>query len=200
MTHANLVGAGYRYSIVDDKWNIADRACDVIFSGSRVVPFSLPGTLMVLMNGGDWLSKAMGAEGVERHYPVWDKEEWEGVQSFAKVNFIKVGRADLSKKFLEGLVLRQDVVLILETTSENAMMDLRMAVEEVENNGGEGLPVILKRELQNVGKEEFTLYQSTDLGGVLIDGLGDGVWVEGEGVSLSERTNLAFGILQGGIL
>jgi len=30
----------------------------------------------------------------------------------------------------------------------------------------------------------------------LIDGLGDGVWVEGEGVSLSDRTNLAFGILQ----
>lgn len=196
ITHANLVGAGYRYSIVDDKWNIADRACDVIFSGSRIVPFPLPGTLMVLMNGGDWLSQAMGTDGVERHYPVWDKAEWEGVKSFAKVNFIKVGRADLSKQFLEGLVVRQDVVLILETTSENAMMDLRMAVEEVENNGGEGLPVVLKRDLQNVAKEEFTLYQSTDLGGVLIDGLGDGVWVEGEGVSLSDRTNLAFGILQ----
>ena len=196
ISHINLVGAGYRYSIADDKWNIADRACDVIFSGSKVVPFPLPGTLMVLMNGGDWLSKAMGTDGVERHYPVWDKEEWGRVKSFAKVNFIKVGRADLSKKFLEGLILRQDVVLILETTSENAMMDLRMAVEEVEKNGGVGLPVVLKRELKNVGREEFTLYQSTDLGGVLIDGLGDGVWVEGEGVSLSDRTNLAFGILQ----
>lgn len=196
ITHSNLVGAGYRYSIVDDKWNIADRACDVIFSGSRVVPFPLPGTLMVLMNGGDWLSKAMGTDGVERHYPVWDKEEWGRVKSFAKVNFINVERGDLSKEFLEGLVLRQDVVLILETTYENAMMDLRMAVEEVENKGGEGLPVVLKRELNKVGEEEFTLYQSTDLGGVLIDGLGDGVWVEGEGVSLSDRTNLAFGILQ----
>ena len=196
ITHANLVGAGYRYSIADDKWNIADRACDAIFSGSRVVPFPLPGTLMVLMNGDDWLSKVMGTDVVEKHYPVWDKEEWVRVKSFAKVNFIKVERGDLSKEFLEGLVLRQDVVLILETTYENAMMDLRMAVEEVENKGGEGLPVVLKRELNKVGKEEFTLYQSTDLGGVLIDGLGDGVWVEGEGVSLSDRTNLAFGILQ----
>ena len=196
ITHANLVGAGYRYSIADDKWNIADRACDAIFSGSRVVPFPLPGTLMVLMNGDDWLSKVMGTDVVEKHYPVWDKEEWVRVKSFAKVNFIKVERGDLSKEFLEGLVLRQDVVLILETTYENAMMDLRIAVEEVENKGGEGLPVVLKRELNKVGKEEFTLYQSTDLGGVLIDGLGDGVWVEGEGVSLSDRTNLAFGILQ----
>jgi (E)-4-hydroxy-3-methylbut-2-enyl-diphosphate synthase len=31
---------------------------------------------------------------------------------------------------------------------------------------------------------------------VLIDGLGDGVWVDGEGVSLVDRNNLAFGILQ----
>ena len=196
ITHANFVGAGYRYSIVDDKWNIADRACDVIFSGSKVVPFPLPGTLMVLMNGSDWLSKAMDQEGVERHYPIWLKEEWEVVESFAKVNFIMVRRDDLSRKFLEKLVLRQDVVLILETTSENAMMDLRMAVEEVEHYGGKGLPVVLKRELHEVSKEEFTLYQSTDLGGVLIDGLGDGVWVDGEGVSLSDRTKIAFGILQ----
>lgn len=196
ITHANFVGAGYRYSIVDDKWNIADRACDVIFSGSKVVPFPLPGTLMVLMNGSDWLSKAMDQEDVERHYPIWLKEEWEVVESFAKVNFIMVRRDDLSRKFLEKLVLRQDVVLILETTSENAMMDLRMAVEEVEHYGGKGLPVVLKRELHEVSKEDFTLYQSTDLGGVLIDGLGDGVWVDGEGVSLSDRTKIAFGILQ----
>lgn len=196
ITQANLVGAGYRYAIADDKWNIADRACDVIFSGSKVVKFSLPGTLMVLMNGEDWLSKAMGNDSLDRHYPIWHKSEWSGVTSFAKVNFIQVRRDDLSQGFLQKLATRKDVVLVLETACENAMMDLRMSVELVEKNGGEGLPVVLKRVMNQVGKEEFTLYQSTDLGGVLIDGQGDGIWVDGEGVSLSERTKLAFGILQ----
>ena len=58
------------------------------------------------------------------------------------------------------------------------------------------VPVVLRRTIDGVDKEQFTLFQSIDLGGVLIDGLGDGVWVEGEEVSLVDRNNLAFGILQ----
>ena len=196
VTRTNLVGAGYMYSVKDDKWNIADRACDAIFSGSKVISFPLPGTLMVLMHGSDWLSKAVGREDVVRHYPVWTKEQWTVVANFATMNFIEVNRGDVTRDFLEGISLRKDVVLILKTCSDNAMMDLRNVVEIVENNGGAGLPVILKNELNGLEKEQFTLHQSTDLGGVLIDGLGDGIWVDGEGVSLLDRNNLAFGILQ----
>ena len=30
ITHANLMGAGYRYSVTDDKWTIADQAADIL--------------------------------------------------------------------------------------------------------------------------------------------------------------------------
>ena len=198
----NLMGAGYRYSVVDDKWNILDNACDAIFTDSQVVQFKLPGTLMVLMNGTDWEKKARGVDGVERHYPVWSIDQWnEGgawrdglVQEKGVIHFIRVQRKDLTKDLIDSF-RKRDVVLILDTSQINAMIDLRtsvMKLDELESK----VPVILRRKIDGVDKEQFTLYQSTDLGGVLIDGLGDGVWVDGEGVSLVDRNNLAFGILQ----
>ena len=31
----SLYGAGYRYSVPLDKWNLTDAACDVVYAGSR---------------------------------------------------------------------------------------------------------------------------------------------------------------------
>jgi (E)-4-hydroxy-3-methylbut-2-enyl-diphosphate synthase len=197
ITKTNLLGVGYRYSTVDDKWNILDNACDGVFTGSQVIQFKLPGTLMVLMNGEDWEMKARGIEGVERHYPVWSLEEWnEGEKNREKgvVHFIRAERKDLTQNLIDSLS-RPDIVLILETSQINAMLDLRTSIMKLDEMSSR-VPVLLRRTLDGVDKEQFTLFQSIDLGGVLIDGLGDGVWVEGEEVSLVDRNNLAFGILQ----
>jgi len=197
ITKTNLLGVGYRYSTVDDKWNILDNACDAIFTGSQVVPFKLPGTLMVLMNGEDWEMKARGIEGAERHYPVWSVEEWnerKKSQEKGVVHFIRAERNNLTQDFIDSLS-RADVVLVLETSQINAMLDLRTSIMKLDEMSSR-VPVVLRRTIDGVDKEQFTLFQSIDLGGVLIDGLGDGVWVEGEEVSLADRNNLAFGILQ----
>jgi (E)-4-hydroxy-3-methylbut-2-enyl-diphosphate synthase len=41
-------------------------------------------------------------------------------------------------------------------------------------------PVIIKRDYQNISLDEIRLYSSTDLGALLLDGLGDGVWLTSE--------------------
>ncbi len=38
-------------------------------------------------------------------------------------------------------------------------------------------PVIIKRDYKNISLDELRLYSSTDLGALLIDGMGDGVWI-----------------------
>ncbi|PCJ80392.1 MAG: 4-hydroxy-3-methylbut-2-en-1-yl diphosphate synthase [Bacteroidetes bacterium] len=197
ITPANLMGAGYRYSIQDDKWNISDRACDLIYSGDRRVNFKLPGTLSVLMNSAAWKLKANGVDGLERHYPVWSKDEWKvgEERKDGVIHFISLERGDLGLSFLRELSKRDDVVIILETQHARAMVDLRSAVMFLTSQNCD-LPVILRRSIDAVDSESFVLFQSTDLGGVLIDGLGDGVWVEGQGVSLVDRNSIAFGILQ----
>src|SRR6478736_5029826 len=59
------------------------------------------------------------------------------------------------------------------------------------------LPFIIKSNYNNLSEEEFQLYSSTDNGGLLLDGFGDGVWIKQKDcVSTQVCNSTAFGILQ----
>ncbi|HCL46500.1 MAG TPA: 4-hydroxy-3-methylbut-2-en-1-yl diphosphate synthase, partial [Flavobacteriales bacterium] len=66
---ASLYGAGYRYSVPLDKWNLSDAACDVVYAGSRALTFGLPGTLQVLMDAEAWTALDTRPD---RHQPLWN--------------------------------------------------------------------------------------------------------------------------------
>jgi (E)-4-hydroxy-3-methylbut-2-enyl-diphosphate synthase len=62
-------------------------------------------------------------------------------------------------------------------------------------------PAIILRDYQNITQEEFQLYSSTDLGGLLIDGFGDGVWIgrgtiDNNNLTIDFVNRTLFGILQ----
>jgi (E)-4-hydroxy-3-methylbut-2-enyl-diphosphate synthase len=58
-------------------------------------------------------------------------------------------------------------------------------------------PVIIGRAYGELSSDQFQLYSSTDLGGLLIDGLGDGVFLAPEKCGSDQFINqTAFGILQ----
>ena len=67
-------------------------------------------------------------------------------------------------------------------------------------------PVVVLRKFETTDEERLTLYAATDVGGLLVDGLGDGVLLSTElnpattkGAALeqlSQNNRLAFGILQ----
>jgi (E)-4-hydroxy-3-methylbut-2-enyl-diphosphate synthase len=62
-------------------------------------------------------------------------------------------------------------------------------------------PVVVKRKYKNLNEDKFRLYSATDLGALLIDGFGDGIWIETENIdssiNIKEVTNrISFGILQ----
>jgi (E)-4-hydroxy-3-methylbut-2-enyl-diphosphate synthase len=44
----DLQTIGYTYNEATDKWTIGDAAADFIYTGKRVIPFALPGTLKVI--------------------------------------------------------------------------------------------------------------------------------------------------------
>ena len=190
---ANLVAAGYRYSVPDDKWNISDQACDFIFTGSREVKFPLPGTLRVLINGSLW------DESQIRHFPLWSIEKWSEVVRLqthsASTHFVNVECSQVNK-FLElPTMLGDKVVVILSSDKSTKTSDYRQAVNLLDSSGY-SYPVIFRNRLDGIDSDKFTLYQSTDLGGLFLDGLGDGIWVESDEVSLAKRNSVGFGILQ----
>ena len=59
-----------------------------------------------------------------------------------------------------------------------------------------GAPVILRRTWDGLDDERLALQAATDLGGPMIDGLGDGLWLDAPNTALSKRNNMSFGILQ----
>jgi (E)-4-hydroxy-3-methylbut-2-enyl-diphosphate synthase len=59
------------------------------------------------------------------------------------------------------------------------------------------LPVIIKRSYIAVNADDLTLYAATDLGALLTDGFGDGVWIDAPAdVALSTINAVSFIILQ----
>jgi (E)-4-hydroxy-3-methylbut-2-enyl-diphosphate synthase len=76
------------------------------------------------------------------------------------------------------------------------MPELRRMVIELMNQRCD-VPVIIKRNYQNISENQLQLFASTDLGGLLIDGMGDGIWINASEITSPKNiNNLAFGILQ----
>ena len=197
---AQLFGAGYRYSVPLDKWNLTDAACDVVYAGNRVINFELPGTLTVLVEAAHW---ATLSEVPSRHEPIWNAHDnWtslplpkEGVRHWVRVKRAHVDGALLSRVQDEFGAMRKDVIWVVETDNPHAMVDLRTTVLALDAQGCRA-PVILARKWAGLDEERLALQAATDLGGPMIDGLGDGIWIDSPETPLGKRNNLAFGILQ----
>lgn len=94
------------------------------------------------------------------------------------------------------------LVLILEGKERYSFYRQRRFISQLikENNK---VPVILKKVYKTTDPEALTLYSAADLGGLLIDGLGDGIWLEATpgtktpaAMNPSQLSHLSFGILQ----
>jgi (E)-4-hydroxy-3-methylbut-2-enyl-diphosphate synthase len=184
---SRLYGCGYRYSVPLDKWNLDDFACDYIYTGKQTVPFELPGTLGVIQDASSW-------SGASRHYPLWTAASWNS-SAKSSIHFIRADRSDLTSEFIAQIGGRSDVILVLTTEDEHAMAALRAACMILDHAQCD-TPVILMRHLDERDPESFQLFAATDLGGPLLDGFGDGIWLSGIDMSLQWRNSTAFGILQ----
>jgi (E)-4-hydroxy-3-methylbut-2-enyl-diphosphate synthase len=191
ITAASLFAVGYAYSIDMDKWNLSDSACDYLFVGKNTVNFEIPGTLGVAMEYATWLQhKNRG-----RHYPVLSSSEYtQPNERSGELNFVEVELEDLTESFLA--VLKQDstVVLLLKSSHEYVVQHRRTAIFRLMNHGVT-CPVVLSS-TYNIEEEAYTLYSSTDVGALLLDGLGDGVLISSSQSSLAKSNAIAFGILQ----
>lgn len=195
ITQASLFGCGYSYSVPLDKWNLADQACDYIYTGNSVVDFEIPGTLSVISNYSTWKNK----QELVRHYPLLSWNEFTNAQQLSpELNFITINDVVVySDDFRNQFNKLKNVVLVMETTNEHSMAALRRMFMEMNVASTTTPPVIVKRSYRNIPAEEVQLYASTDFGGLLLDGYCEGVWIDAHTVSSAATINaLSFGILQ----
>jgi (E)-4-hydroxy-3-methylbut-2-enyl-diphosphate synthase len=200
--YADLKCVGHLYSMLLDKFNMNDLGADYIYTGSQPVPFMLPNGLKEVVDYGAWLAGGQRPE----HYPVLTQTEYATADPrHPEINFVFQNIDSLINETVEQLKADKTAVIILYTGNKHAMPELRKAFFRLMNNGVTN-PVIINRQYSDVGLEKTQLYASTDVGGLLLDGLGDGVVLSTE--LLTERSKpewltlidnlnkLSFGILQ----
>lgn len=174
ITPASFFALGYNYSVPLDKWNIADAACDYVFVGDKLIDFEIPGTLRVIQNHKTWISNK------EKSYPFLKAKNYlSGVELSDKLNVVYTTLTDLSKELILKLKTDKTVVLMIDTYNNHGMAEQRRLFIELMNNDCK-TPVIIGRAYGNLTENQLQLQAATDMGALLIDGLGDGVFIAAE--------------------
>jgi (E)-4-hydroxy-3-methylbut-2-enyl-diphosphate synthase len=190
---ASLFSLGYHYSVPLDKWNIADMACDYVYTGNKLVDFAIPGTLGIIYDYTTWLTQ----KGKDRTYPLLDAKTFlEKTELSTVLNFVQVSIEDVNTAFIETIRTKKNVVLVITTNNEHGMAEQRRLMLDVIDADCTA-PVIIRRNYANLTQEELQLHAATDMGALLLDGLGDGVFLSAINCGPEKMLNeTAFNILQ----
>ncbi len=171
---SDLKDIGYSYDAETDKWNMSDIAPDIIYLGSRVPDFDLPPGLKPVIDyhfwkSSNWKYKSLPLISITDYLNETEKSP--------ELNFVSCSLADLTEdKFSSKIIGDEKSAIVLETNNKHGMAEQRRAFIEMINKKIKN-PVIIKRNYKNISVEQLRLFASTDIGGLLIEGFGDGVWV-----------------------
>ncbi len=188
---------GHIYSEKLDKFNMTDQGADFVYSGSKSIPFMLPNGLKEIVDYDAW---KMLVDTTTRFPMIEYANMSSTAQWHTKLNFVSVDAANLDpQKWLK--FHDKNIVIVLKTDNLHGLAAQRRFFIELENNHISN-PVVIQRSYEEINEEQFLLHASTDVGGLLIDGLGDGVMLSwrsnrSELKATIKRINRAsFGILQ----
>ena len=218
---AILNEAGYVYSAVLDKYNMAEQSVDFVYLADSLPSFTFPGNLKQLYNYATW----SGLKNKANCHPVFTLPEYRyGVNKDKSLNFVRVTNKDVASELFGSIQVDNTLVFILETGEEHGMADQRQFFFSMMEMGLK-VPVIVKRsyQLSTPNSElptpnslpptpnsqlttpnsqpipqpsDFQLYAATDIGALFVDGFGDGVWLDAPEIGVKTIVSTSFGILQ----
>lgn len=137
-------------------------------------------------------------------YPVITLEEYLfestrwGRMKFIRTNKMEFDRfMDKHPEIITKLKQTRKTVLILESFNKNPFAELRAFFMTLDTHIWK-VPVILYRKYEEDVMEDLIIKASADLGGLFIDGYGDGICIsnDSENITFTELKDLSFGILQ----
>ncbi len=197
----DLKTVGHFYLSALDKWTMNDLGCDYLYIGNQDVPFMFPNGLKAIVDIEKWMSAGQDAHS----FPMFNTQQLSTIKSrHTELNFIQLDTSEVSEEMMALVKREENLVMLLSSKNEHAMPDIRRVIVELNRNDC-SIPVVIQRTYANISEEELQLYAATDVGGLLIDGLGDGIMLNSKS-SLKETAsqsnhfkslnNTAFGILQ----
>jgi (E)-4-hydroxy-3-methylbut-2-enyl-diphosphate synthase len=201
VTDREMKVVGHFYLPELDKWKMNDQGCDFVYSGVNPIPFMLPNGMKEIQNFSVWQN---AVDSVNK-FPLFTLEEFKTAERFhSELNFLEIFDTEMEAA-IPLISVRKDLVLILKTDNTHSMPALRRAFVSLLETKSD-IPVILKVSYPDQSADSTTLYAATDVGGLLIDGLGDGILISLEKEADHTRqevldqiklhNSVSFGVLQ----
>ena len=185
ITAIDLNAIGYTYNETTDKWTIGDAAADYIYSGNKKIDFALPGTLKVICDYKTWKE----SNNTENHYPLFQPSEFlaENDRS-AFMNFISIDAQDekSSDEILQAIRKNDNIVLCVYASGPSPMLAMRGLMIRLMEEAIQ-CPVILSVESKDSSIDEQLIHFSTESGALLLDGMGDGIWLRNDPKKISNQ-------------
>lgn len=186
----SLKQIGYTYSEKLDKWNLSDTAADLLYLGKNEIDFDPPQNLKLIY---DYDKVNVPRINKNCFYCYKSEEINEAVKS-PKLCFVEICIDDLTSKFFNKVKNKKNIIFVITANNIHGAAEQRRIFIELINQKIE-CPVIIKREYSDLDEETLMLYSATDFGTLLLDGLGDGIWLGG--INSGNKFNqILFGILQ----
>jgi len=186
----SLLNIGYIYNRSSDKWTLLDTASDFMFLGDNELDFKIPGSLGVIQNYKNW------QKDIPNCYPLLRLSSYSEFSEKQVPHFLQIEVDELNDEVFTLLKKNPQCVVVISTNNQHAMPHLRSGFMQLINNEVKNPVIIFRAYQETFDTETVQLYASIDIGGVLNEGLGQGVWISSPFLSCCKRNSLAFGILQ----
>lgn len=198
----DLKNIGHFYLPELDKWSMNDHGSDFAYTGQHPIGFMLPNGIREIADHNRWLE----LPDQRNVFPLLTKDSYLSTAPRHPVlNFLRLALADWDEPLAQAIAQDPTVVLLAHTDNAHAMPELRRLFFYLLDAHIQA-PVVVERSFPKLTESTLQLYAATDVGGLLIDGLGDGVMLsmrtyaeadrEQHLAQLKLQNQLAFGILQ----
>lgn len=197
--YKDLRSIGHFYLPEPDKWRMNDQGADYVYTGSKPIPFMLPNGLKEIRDYQTW----MLTDDVNK-LPLFSREEYlTAKKKHTEVNFVRFSIDELDAVLLNALVSDVTCVAVIATDNAHAMPELRRIFFELVEKQVD-MPVLIFRTCKATDEDTLRIHAATDIGGLYIDGFGDGIILGIEDVLDKDAAlrwvdicnKTAFGILQ----
>ncbi|MGV3761129.1 (E)-4-hydroxy-3-methylbut-2-enyl-diphosphate synthase [Parapedobacter sp.] len=201
-----LTDVGYKYDPWLDKYHMGEQSVDFVYLGSTLPSFAMPGNLKQLYDYPTWRN----IQDKSNIHPLFSLSQFlEATERDAHLNLVRIRYADIGTPAFEALPLDKTIIFVVETDVSHGMADQRQFFGALSELGLDN-PVIIRRHypaadftglLGDLTDPEEPLsklqvYAATDMGALLVDGMGSGIWIDSPATPVDKLVSASFAILQ----
>jgi len=184
--------AGYVYNKKTNTCKISQLAADYIYIGNNKIKTEFTDNLNLICDYTEWQKLYYNKSNI---YPLFSIDEYLSAKIKSDtLNFVKINLHEIN--CIKDIKKSSKIVLVLDIENNDKINEQReffniLLINKINT------PVVLYKKYNENEIEKFQLFSSGDIGSLLIDGLGNGVWLYNhEKISSKEVKCTSFGILQ----